>query len=91
MRGVFIACEASCYYSNGRHFGPCAPTQGCHFDNRASCAGYPGDQANRPTFQRKLHRRRDSCATDNICCRLVNVYRTHHQPSVASGRRQLED
>jgi hypothetical protein len=53
---IFIAREASRGYSNGRHFGSRAPTQVRHFENRASCAGYLDDQANYPTFQRKVHR-----------------------------------
>jgi hypothetical protein len=27
-----------------------------HFENRASCVGYPDSQENCPTFQRKVHR-----------------------------------
>jgi hypothetical protein len=28
----------------------------CHFENRASCTGYPDGQTNYPTFQRKVHK-----------------------------------
>jgi hypothetical protein len=47
---IFIASEASCGYSNVCPFDFHAPTQVCHFDNRASCASYPDDQANCRTF-----------------------------------------
>jgi hypothetical protein len=30
------------------------PTRERHFENYASCAGYPDGQANCPTFQRKV-------------------------------------
>jgi hypothetical protein len=29
--------------------------------------------------------RRDDRVAINMCCRLINVYRTHHQPNVTSG------
>jgi hypothetical protein len=82
---ILIAREASCGYSNGRHFSFHAPTQVCHFENRASCTGYSDSQANCPAFQRKVHRRRGVRAANGMCCGLFNVYRTHHQPSVTSG------
>jgi hypothetical protein len=53
---IFIASEASRGYSNGHTFDSRAPTRVRHFRNRASCAGCPDDQANCPTFQRKVHR-----------------------------------
>jgi hypothetical protein len=37
-------------------------------------------------FRKKVHKRCDGRATLDTCCRLINVYQTHHQPSVASGR-----
>jgi hypothetical protein len=36
-------------------------------------------------FLEKGTQRRDSRAAIDTCCVLINVYRTHHQPSVASG------
>jgi hypothetical protein len=36
-------------------------------------------------FSEKGTQRRDSRATIDTCCGLVNVYQTHHQPSVTSG------
>jgi hypothetical protein len=50
IKGVFITREALHSYSNGRRFGPCAPTQVRRFENRASCVGYLNGQANYPTF-----------------------------------------
>jgi hypothetical protein len=55
MEEIFIAREASHDYSNGHHFGSCAPTQVCCFENCALCTGYTDDQANCPTFQRNVH------------------------------------
>jgi hypothetical protein len=49
-KGVFIACEASHGYNNGRHFDSRTSTRVCHFENRASCAGYPDSQAKCSTF-----------------------------------------
>jgi hypothetical protein len=93
QKGVFIAHEASHRYSNGRPFDSRAPTRVRHFKNCASCIGYLGSQANCPTFQRKIHRRRDGRATNDTCCRLFNVYGTHHQFSVTSGGtyQKIED
>jgi hypothetical protein len=70
---VFIAREAS-WLQYGRTFGPCAPTRVCRFENRASCAGYPDGQANSPTFQYKVHRRRDGRVAVDTCCGLINMY-----------------
>jgi hypothetical protein len=53
---IFIACEASRGYSNGRHFGSHTPTRVRHFQNRASCFSYPDNQSNYPTFHKKVHR-----------------------------------
>jgi hypothetical protein len=88
---IFIACEASHRYSNERRFDSCAPTQVCRFENHALCACYPDGQANCPTFQRKVLKRRDDYAADDTCYRLVNVYQIHHQTSIASRRRQSKD
>jgi hypothetical protein len=90
---VFVAREASRRYSNRCPFDSHAPTRVRNFKNRASCVGYPDGQANCPAFQRKAHRRRDSHAADDTCCGLINMYRTHHQPSVTSGEtyQKIED
>jgi hypothetical protein len=50
MNEIFIASEASRGYSNGCPFDSRAPTRVRHFENRASCAGYPDGQENCLTF-----------------------------------------
>jgi hypothetical protein len=55
-KGVFIAREASCRYSNRCTFDSRAPTQVHRFVNRSSCVGYLDGHANGSTFQRKVHR-----------------------------------
>jgi hypothetical protein len=82
---IFIASEASHGYSNGHPFDTRTLTRVCHFENHTSCAGYLDGQANYPTFQRKVHKRCDGRVANDMCCRLVNLYRTHHQHSVTSG------
>jgi hypothetical protein len=44
-------------------------------------------------FLEKGTQRHDSRATGDTCCRLINIYRTHHQPSVISGEtyQEIED
>jgi hypothetical protein len=84
MKGVFITREALCHYSNGRTFDSLTSAYVRRFENHASCAGYPDDQVICSTFQKKVHRRRDGRAAVDICWRLITVYQTHHQPSVAS-------
>jgi hypothetical protein len=89
--GVFIVREVSHRYSNGRPFGPCTPTQVCSFENRASCTSYLDGQANYQSFQRKVHKRWDGRATVDTYYEFINVNRTLHQPSIASGRRRSKD
>jgi hypothetical protein len=50
MKGVFIAHEASCGYSNVYHFGSLVPTQVRCFENHTSYTGYPDGQAICPNF-----------------------------------------
>jgi hypothetical protein len=56
MNEIFIASEASRGYDNRCSFDSCARTRVHHFENRALCVGYPDDQENCSTFQRKVHR-----------------------------------
>jgi hypothetical protein len=49
-----MAHKASYSYNNGHHFGSHGPTRVRRFENRASCADYPDDQANYQIFQRKV-------------------------------------
>jgi hypothetical protein len=88
---IFMANEVSHRYNNERRFDSSTLTQARHFENRASCVGYPDGQANCSTFQKKVHRRRDGRATVDMCCRLINVYQTHYQPSVASERSRSKE
>jgi hypothetical protein len=45
------------------------------------------------TVKKTGTQRRDSCASIHVYFRLVNVYRTHHQPSAAWGKtyQKIED
>jgi hypothetical protein len=82
-RGIY-SLRSVARYSDGCTFDSRTATEVHHFDNRASCTGYPDGQANCSTFQKKVHKRHDDHATIDTCCGL-------HQPNVVSGRNQLTE
>jgi predicted metal-binding protein len=49
-KGLLIACEASCHYSNRCTFDSCSSTQVRRLVNRASCISYLDGQANGSAF-----------------------------------------
>jgi hypothetical protein len=88
---VFIAQEASRRYSNRRTFDSRRLTQVRCFMNRASLhesciirrlSRRPSKQF---SFSEKGTQRCDGRKAVDMCHGLVNVYRTHHQPSMTSG------
>jgi hypothetical protein len=84
VKEIFIACEASHSYSNGVILVPVHPLE-CVVSRIMHHA--PIAQTVKQTIQlfRKRYTKRDGHAAVDTCCGLVNMYQTHHQPSVISG------